>query len=796
MRVPWIAILAAFVLSACNSRPPIPELPKTDGPAISHIILGSELKASDIRRLLKALNHNGQIETLHSFVHEVSDESLEIFAGQFSRYVYQEADLPDSLPSFFRRRVENRSFSAFDKGIKKWSSLSSFPAEKKALWSLFSNPKFISVVESRAEILESRIWDVIPRFFSSFSIVESTPVFLANELATDILDLVRTDKFISDWTALWPRLLNSRFPDHFLTALRSLQENNEQSAFKAFSIRISEMLRERSDSRESLQSLLQFFQVLDGPSQGLFVTLKDKVTKSPDTLIVFETWFQQHMAKIVSHRIQGAFTDSEGGFNKPFWLELSHAPESGMLSPAFVRTFTTIQKSLERSIQRLRPESASDSFLSNLPIRLCTYAITKWLQTFAVQNRTQLNNSATNEFPDVIWQKPVRIPAINLDLSSLETQKELMQLGLISFAKELSEISKRPGYGNFQYEFIESNGETLEEALKQAIEYANEVRPLTSFNGALRAVAYSLTEGSIPIFSFDALEEIPNLLNALNSLLANLTPSKLESLRSLFFEDLKAHELPKKLHENITSLFEGAQKERVDRALKGLAALKKFLDPLSDQGIPPSRLYHQWVSSTPLSDMHSVSEVFRFLNVYGIFTPQHPGIFEWLKRAYLADTLSFFAKATPSEQRELLALFISIGGEPSSHSILHLFQMVTHESYDGVRHGLSKFIQNPEEAFHTLSFLTASERHWVYRYISSGDFAKLSNRILQKGEREKTRQVVIELERLVRNGTLERVAKLLGEIKNERLKVLSAMGVQSIQSGEFPALLQAIQGIM
>ena len=822
--------LLLLFLGACSKPPKIPSLGDSVDSPTDRLVLDSTLSAKDYREIFHAINRKGKLDALKPYLDVPSEQSLEALGDIFSRRIYETALSQDGPVSLLESRIQDRTFSKWRTVIKKWESRPQFIDEKKAVLALVKQEAIQELISFDSGFFDPEWARLLGSLRSAKERYQETENWEATELPSskevvaDLQTMLRSPirEELPKRLVAWKR---EGFGGFILQALFEMRESGQPGkkiadgrAFEGLSRGLGALL-ENAQNENSLHTLLEFQDLINAPSNGLFSAISEKFIAEPDYGNEIAKLFRPlssralngYLKEILSQR---KLFDEEGRYyDKAFWLNVARRDENQKPSQEFIDLFIAIRTAMERIAGPARSiEDSRDAFLHNLPIYTTAFALTKWCEAVVRENHNAWQKAPDEKFYQKIWELPLSLKELAVDLSGRGMQngsdiEDLGKIGLSDFAKQIQEIVSKEGFGNFYYRFREVNGSTFGQALQEAVELAEEVRPASDPGALIRALIFPLTrDGESALLSFQKWET-PNLFTSLNKVLLQLSPSTWKSLKQTLFEQFQLGKLKDPDFDTRRLILEFYPEEplkaRVGRILDGIPLIEDF--DKSVKGLPsPFEAYTTFLRNVPVSQFPEIAASFHMVTqaewLAGTATAPHtPTVFKTVKQGKLLGSLLYaFSHLTQETHADFFRPFWRALGNQGEglRSHFSVLEVLVDSHPQALASLLSRAFEHCETLWDWYEAVSESERAYLVEFLPSRDAKETIRFFHQEGSQSDLLDLVKELKVLSQSGYLLEAFKLLKQIQSERMRRIAEVLLQWQESGELLAFLDSLEVIL
>lgn len=458
----------------------MPELPKSAPTDLESIVLGGELDAKTVRKIIDALNVLGKFPGLAQFFRDIPDSSIDVWLGFISEFWYEDADRKGSLVDMLRSQPADY-FKRAVNSASAWESRGKNSGVKKFLQSAAGHSRMPSVVGTWLPVLvdlplERGLHPAVPISFE-------TAQLLAHEFQI-FQETSRREEFVSSLGTL----LQPSFADAFGKSASRLEAVHGKKVWESISNAVTALLAPVGAIIPA-DNLVDLTHLLNRPSEGLFVHLRQSLSQS----VAIRQLIDQFLAKKI--RALAAFTLFDNWnaapFSKDDWVSLADS-SSANFEVTYRRLFDTFYKSL-RTITVLPNSGPADIRFERLStLTLNSLALAEWIQTLATKNRTAFSDLPALDFQKKLFERPLEQPPFAFEVMvfsgtawqlSESVEKQLRKVAKNEFVDDLKKAIVSGRFSSFAYEF-EASSSAMRPSIERGVSVIDWTRPLALTNEA------------------------------------------------------------------------------------------------------------------------------------------------------------------------------------------------------------------------------------------------------------------------------------------------------------------------
>jgi hypothetical protein len=790
LKIPGLLLLV-FLISGCSGKPEIPPLSSRETKPIDRILLRGTLTPKDFRQLYRELNQNGKLNALKPWIEEASDEELNVTGSLVRQYFYADAYQQGSLRSLL-------DFRNLKKGFSSWlQTVLQTPAVIAAM-PIFSLNDFPALLLRDTAFLSPQFYETTLKLKTNTKMTVPP-----KELAEEALRFLMLPENQTNLISLSESLQRSKFGESFLGALSSLREKYKGDlAFKGFARAIKTHL---NPNRNDWDKILNLAQLLNRPSNGMFLEAHEKLLVSNDLARQLETELRPRISNAIAADLRRAYLDLEASFWQALPRKNPNDPPSANFGILFART----QERLESFISQESAEK--EPFLYQRRIFLNTVIICEWLEKFAAENPafSATLEKGTFNFPDFIFELREE-----KGLSQRLTRDLIAVLGekpAVLFLENLEKFLSLSEPGETTYKTTKLEGMVpFAIGLRSAIRELDDVLSFGDPTPLFATWLNSFTNPSHPLsFSLATFETDPDgsMLRAIHCFLGGLKHDAFERLFHLLFEEMEIGRLSESNKLAICGLFpSGSENARYCRkVLDNLKILAIFHEKKA--GLPAlTETYHAVLRKTAADDSGGVEDLFTFFSSSQMFaspnkTPLYPTVFQFFQNEDLVtELLSRYSHLKEDEQKSFLktlsqAIEMQSGVSGTALHLKALQELNTHYPQE-TRSLFTYAIENGWGAFPGKDTFTFPERDWTLKFVGSHDAERLWTFLRSHGTSQSHQELVRELEKLAVGGAFEETFVLLSQAQDERTRLIATTLLNWERSGELLNFLKTLKTLI
>ncbi len=837
---------------------------------VDRVILDDSIEANDIRQIFEALNENGQIQSLAPWMDSQSDAQLNRLGHLITRYLYQTAQDSTGLVAILRERVRRNAFSQAREASRALESQPNRAALSHLFRTVVNSPHFLDVVERDIGILSPSLDESLEELHEEFEkawgpiashgttingiqLASAETVGVVTKLAdapaiqehwselavADMTRFTAIPGLKERWIHLSDSLTDSWPVVGLLQALRLVNTRHGGKAFDGMGSGLTSLIHEplfknaqppqSGKPLTGFDSLMDLVLALEGPSDGLFTAVQEKLLSDPDIAKEMGSLLQPNVPlrltpyvpflprTVSAFLIPALENPTAGGLTRVSWLALTQTAPSADQTKAFFELFKAARTAHENLIGAPRDSDAEDYLTFNLPLYLNSYVLGEWLRKTLQENAVAIQALPEKDFTRALLDLPVSTPESTFAFVAEDPVthewvfasnrlQELKDFGLEEFSDALKTRSPA-GLGKFKYSIPSVDSVPLRKAIVSAIEAIDEARGYADGSALARAgIAYLTRKQSGGKTLLENLET-DNLLLSSHRGLSSLDVGTWRVLKEVLpsgTDDASGSGG----HEMLLNLFQSSPplQDRVSRILNSLGALAK-LDSAGTAGVlSPFEAYLEVVRESGPREWRALSEGLGFLAGSGLFAmdlgadgkiyPRFPSAHTWLSTGNASGILRLISEIQPSRYRpladfvqDLLRLDKGIKG-----SELHwdFIQEVLRGSPEGMSALLDNLQGNQSLA---RTDLTPAEREWIVQFVKQGAFREVWQAFAPLASSTESHQWLETLRHYSKDGSLAGVFRLMGLVKNDRIQAIAQLLQEWERSGEWEAFLDTLESL-
>jgi hypothetical protein len=832
------ALLAAGLLS-CGEPPPTPNLLGHPVKKAERVILDDNIDASDIRQIFDALNEDGQLEGLAPWVRDASNDELNTLGRIITRYIYQPAQDSNGLVAVLGDRVHRRAFSAAHTASTDFSRQADNKALSDLIEQVLRSKRFVDIVERDigflSPALDESLEDLHQELEKAWSKVECDPPLTPPTSLRTVDDATRLlavpglkNRFVKLCDALtdsWPIV-------GLLQSVRQVNQSHGGHAFDGMGAGLARMIREprhTSSGETQFDSLMELIRALEGPSNGLFSAVQEKLEQDPDLIREFGAILQPKaklrigpyvpfLPNSTTAMLVTLLESKASPVAREDWLALAGGGASAEYKNGFFQFFKAARTAHENLIGPPRDEGEDDYLIFNLPLYMNSFVLSTWISQVLADNRLAVTGLTVDHFSEKLLSTKMStkgfvwnltdVPPIGPTTFVPARMKEVSDFGLVAFTEALTTAGPN-GMGGFQYSIGEMKDVTFREALRQAMEAIDTTRGYADGSAVLRAGVATLTRRSIGGKSLLESFEAPDLLLSMHRTLASIDVRSWRHIRNVLFDGVHIAGWSDDTRKTILGLFESKPgvSQRVERILDSMGVLKN-LDSSGKDSASAFEAYLEIVHESGPKEWRALSDAWLFIADSGLFSMQkgRSGSLEprfstahgWLSSGNASGLLRLASELQPARYRPVADFLHDVirlrDGVKGSDLHWDFFQEIVQQSPRGVAALLDSFrggsLSSAREK------LTVGERDWIVRFVQNGSFRELWKIISPRMGKEGPSKWVAQVRKFQKEGSLASVFRLMGLVKNDRIKAIAKMLQEWEKSGELTAFLDALDSFV
>jgi hypothetical protein len=683
----------------------------------------------------------------------------------------------------------------------------------------------------------------------------------ANEIVSDLTRFLETPGLKAQWISLCNSLSDTWPVVGLLAGMREVNRRHHGRAFIGMGNGLGKMIREPrfpgKATPTQLDSLLDLFLALSGPSDGLFTSLQKSLVGKRDLLREFGSFAQPNTSgsllgysPLLPNIIFGLFLgavkpEATPPLSPEMWLEIAKDPGSPLAKEALAALYVTLRTAHEDIAGTAKETSANDYLNFNTPIYLNSFVFSRWMAEALAQNYGTLKALPSDHFNESLWDTKISVKPFELTFTetqanlrtwegkfslfpfkfSLEGKeaetvfsptrlKELKEFGLDEFAEALSK--KSPVHlGGFEYK-IPATEEPISfrEAARKAMEAIDQTRGYADSSSAVRALANYLISPTNQGKSFLESLESPDLLLSVHRFLSSVAPESWQRYSSVLFEGISVDSLNEEVRKILLSFYEEKPHllNKFSRILDSIGMLKAL-----DQKAQPGELsafeaYQEILREVGPKEWKALTEAWVFLGQSRLFSldagpdgtasARFPSAYRWISSGNSAGLFKLAAELEPSRYKAL-ANFVNdmVQVQKGTYgSALHwdFLQEMLAKSPTGV----SAFVQSLQspDSVDLRTLLTPDERRWIIEFVRSGAFRELwqilTPHLKAQGPKGGLQELKKLLEKRSTHSSLHETFQLLTLVRNDRIKAIARFLLDWEASGELSALVDSLEVLL
>lgn len=843
-----IASVCALVVVSCGDPPPVPSLLSHKETKAERVLLDDSLDAADVRQIFSALNENGQLDGLAPWIESTSNEQLNALGDILTRHVYQTAQDSDGLMAVLSGRIARRAFSAARKASQEFSR----KENAKDLGHLFEmalkSPRLVDIVERDIGFLspelDASLDDLHEEYQKAFGTFEAKQCDLgidpvsSKQTVDDFRRFLATPGLKERFGNLADSITNASPVVDILQAIHKINAAHGGKAFEGMGEGIAKMIREpREEGSAATQfdALMDLVLALEGPSDGLFQSIQDKLVAGPDLVHEMGTLFQPNvpgrvtpyvplLPNMVTSFLLTRLEAVPGPLSIDGWKALA-TPSKDAGQKAFFEFFKAARDAHALLVGKAREPGERDAVEFNRPLLLNSYALATWVQHMVEQNLPAIQalpakatvsdllalKIKTDDFSYTMTEAtPGATPDEFVITFSKAKLDELRKFGidpeLIAF---LERTGPQAGMGAYDYEVPGFEGVVLRDAFRQAMLAIDETRAyadgsamvrwvanmLIAKNGTDPSILESLENDDMLLFAHRILPSIPAGIWKSGRSLISMPTGDSESGWSERIKKLVLNLLGSssdKIRTRVTKVFDsvGVLAELGSRSAKGPSTLDTYRELVLRTGPNEWSTLENALLFTADSKLFSLK-----MDAKGTVSPLYPTAHGWISGDNASGILRLISQIQPSRHRPMADFIYDVlslrNGTKGGEVHWDFFQ----ELAEGSPQGLTAFLEaykggSLSDARATLSL---EERTWIVAFVRDGSFRRfweVASPHLMKANPGKW---VNDLRNFAQDGTLAATFKLLGLFKNDRIRAIGKVLQEWERTGELLAFLDSLE---
>ncbi len=838
------AVTAATLLS-CGEPPPTPNLLGHPVKKAERVILDDVIDSKDIRQIFDALNEDGQLEGLAPWVRDSSDAELNSIGKIITTYIYQPAQDSNGLVSVLNDRISRRAFSNARNSSREFARHADNRALSDLIDTVLHSKRFVDIVERDigflSPALDESLDDLHQEFQKAWNAPDPEcapplPMDVASmQSVRDASNFLSTPGLKNRFVKLCDSLSDSWPVVGLLQSIRQVNSRHGGHAFDGMGAGISKMIREpRTPGGDITQfdTLMELVKTLEGPSNGLFTAIQEKVEKNPDMLREFGTILQPNLPtqlrlgpyipflpNTTTALLVAQLESPTPPLSRTDWLALP-AKTTVESQNAYFQFFTATRTAHENLIGPAHELGTDDYLVYNLPLFLNSFVLSNWMTHAVSENKAALGALTDPGFTqkwldtkisttDYNWAL-VELDPIGNPLPTFTAARltELADFGLTDFSDALAAVPAT-GLGKFRYVIPAMRDVTVREALRKAMEAIDTTRGYADGSAVVRAVMASLTRRGAGGKSLLENLETPDLLLSTHRKLSSLDLGTWKQVRGMLFDGANVDAWNDDTRKSLLNLFESkpAAVERVKRILDSIGVLKD-LDTSGKNSVSAFEAYLEIVGDSGPREWQALTDGWLFIADSGLFSmkkgasgllePRYATAHAWLSTGNTAGLLRLASELQPSRYRPIADFVHDVirlrDGVKGSELHWDFFQEIVNASpngvealLDGARGGSLSSVREK---------LTLGERDWIVRFVQAGAFRDLWKVVSPRLGKGAPGKWLTELRRFQSDGSLRSVFRLMGLVKNDRINAIAKMLQEWEKSGELTAFLDTLESFL
>ncbi len=772
-----------FNILSCSGNPEMRSLPGPSPLPIDSIRLNNTMGVEDFKKVYKAVNRTGKLNSLESWFTRVADEDLKKIAEIASHELYETAfDSKKLVQILFERNSHS--------GFTDWKEKNPIKADRyqSIFWGYLTNPEFANLFQEHTAFLEldfQRLVQLLPDWANQYAFRLSVNETETDKvkLAKEIRSLLSNKEFKKEALLLSNALSENGKFERLIQAFRSNSETTPKS-FLAFSSALASL------SENQLQELLEAIKFIDAKPDGLFSVADSYLKKNPGYRRSVAREFQPYLTDVfINNTVESLLATGTNPLSLDLILTLPRKENSDAPTAAFTQTMLLVKTALQNNFTL--GDRVQERFEPVL--NLYAYLLTRTLESVAKTNLQTLNTKPENFWKSELVLEKVKIVLSNSTTGELnaQIQKDFESLGMQKEAELLKPLlfNKEIFPSNLYVVSTESGNTTLQETLRLGMKKTFELKPIVEPGVILNMLLTRV--------DFASLERSDNVLTLIHKVVAGLSVNELDTLDNLLFHKLELHNFTPDRLELIFEMYGTREdlKQKLSKLFRCLTLLHEFHHKGYD-GVSGLAL--------PWTYLNELGPVEKNVNVFNLFfsTLRESGLFKVdtstpeLKKVFrnpntLAKYLYAFSQFSYDEQETFTHKFKNLHFGKNWEMFERLAAEPTRD-FDAI---LKSILEEGVFVFPTEKTITEKERNWLILFSQTEDFKAVVRIFNQYGSRTNFNDIVRDLKGLSASGDLARALDYLARIQNERMRKLALTLLEMDKSKQFQELLKFLNSL-
>lgn len=839
MRAPQIALaykslsglvlaLAVLGLTGCGGRPDFPQWDYPNSKAPPNIVLSGQIKAAEFRNIANEIASRGKLVPFSKWLNEKTDDELDRMGKWITDFLYQDALDPNGSMGILENRIQTKAFT-------QWREAASTRAPGSgsgisALFSLFKNP---SRSGGPLQLLQWNTHWITSDLLSRLKQKWAPGPASSDEMLGELLQIAQnTPELKNTLEELLLHLATHSSLSGSLAAIRPVFAKASSEQLKTFSDRLKHLAESESSGAPGstkLDVLLRSALVLTESSNGMFSELSRQLSSKPGLIRDLGGFLRpggRYYQPIVAHSIGRVVRRDlsgqgiQGGFSpgKTEWMALSNRDQNTK-----EKFFYAVRNSVEAVIGAPLEGMVGGGLDSKLRVYLNTYAITRWLEEWAVSNQATWMALEEASFATEVWESTGTLESWSLSLEKAGAWKseetKLLDDAIPmatpgrTFTQETATLVGHDALGPLSYSFDAAKDETgaaisMNLAFLASARKIDTVRPFADTSALARSFFTYLSQkgpdGTTPLELFDQT----NILDGINQLL------RLSPANSTFHVGQVRLENDS-IREAVPTLVELLRTQVFGKHPEGAAAMQAIADAFpivvelgENSTAGPSlalQLYLGWIRGLRLDELPFVRLLLRGfaearplsgkLAISGtttLLTPDHPAIWKALvDNKALAETLKFASTLSREEifdLEDLTRRSLNPGsGQTEKERIQAYVTLLSEPGSEKTGPAIVRLLS-------FLPDLTPAERDWVGQFIERDGLRELG--LLFSGDSGSVASFATlfqELKAMSKKGELLSAFRFFLQIRDDRIRRMGRVLSSWVESGQFGDFLAALE---
>lgn len=771
--------------------------------AIEKLVLDNRIEAKDIRAIFAAVNHDGRLNSIAATVNASTDTDLEKLGKLLTRYLYQEADLPEGFPALLRERIRRKSFSDVESSVKNWSAEPDFSRQLRAVRQALRWDKTPELVTRDVGLIGDEFTEAVFRardnsdatYRESRDYPRLVEAPTGREMVVDLKNILGnkalTDRIVTDVSILPQKF----FGTAILTAAVDLRKERGTDYFEGLGYRVAEMLRTKVAFNDLAKNqwdlVLKFAETTNTNSKKLFTVLEKSIKENPEQAFPLEEKFQQFADAAVAGAIRDRL--DEVNWEPKVWIAIRSDGKEGPSAE-----FNQLVAELRTAIFKFAPRARLNE------VNLNSFALAKWIEA-AVQANKEFFGKVRNE---KFWQTNISLET--QFLSFIDGKGKLVG----DWEKQFTEPELKKWWPNFknwllngkatdhQYKLTGRADVSFSEQLQLAVTTANATNLMLDAGGSFKSILYRITHPDPSSLLTLKELETDNLLDTFNRLLRTASIKEYRAIAKVIFEDLGFSDLAPEVKRTVLNVFEkdGSPElmTMLSRMLDSVSAVQ-LLDVSVDNKLPtPLEFYRAALESSVSKHIGWASRLLSlasFGNFFGLKEDEETALFPAIYKLFaqgrsVSKTLHFLGSFSEEE----VPLFVQVFDRSFKGNGVRLHRefldwFFANVPTEGIESLVSKVDREGWNTLPSLRSFPPAERRLVTTFVDRQDHLLIWDFLRNNTSEESLRAFVAELKNLTRSGDLRHACGVLSYLRDDRVARLALLFREWIDSGEFLAFL-------